>query len=69
MERAWEMRNRIAEEEGLLLGPKGAAAVALARRLQTQVEPETALVALNPDAGQRYLGWEDDTQFELERGP
>mgnify|MGYP000088425997 FL=1 len=69
IEKAWEMRDRIARKEGLLVGPKGAAAVTLALRLQTEVQSQAALVALNPDAGQRYLGWEDDTKFELERGP
>ena len=69
IEKAWEMRDRIARKEGLLVGPKGAAAVTLALRLQTEVRSQDALVALNPDAGQRYLGWEDDTKFELERGP
>lgn len=69
IEEAWEMRDRLARTEGLLLGPKGAASVALAVQMQDRVDPDSALVALNPDAGQRYLGWEDESLYELERGP
>ncbi len=55
---AFEWRDRIARAEGLLVGPKGAACVKLALEMQGRVRPDQAIVALNPDAGQRYLGWE-----------
>jgi cysteine synthase A len=62
---AWEMRDRIAQEEGLLLGPKGAAAVLLAIEMRKDVPEQEAIVALNPDSGQRYLGWEQKQLFEV----
>ncbi len=69
MEEAWSVRDRIARDEGILIGPKGAASVALALELRKQVDESEAIVALNPDAGQRYLGWEGDTVFQKERKP
>lgn len=64
LEETWEIRSRIARDEGLLLGPKGAACVKLATELQAKLLPDQAIVALNPDAGHRYLGWEDKTLFK-----
>ncbi len=58
MKEAFELRDQIAGKEGLLLGPKGAACVGLAMELQEKVSPDEVIVALNPDSGQRYLGWE-----------
>ena len=63
IEDVWSMRDEVAREEGLLLGPKGAACVLLARELQSTLSPEQNIVTLNPDAGQRYLGWEDTELF------
>lgn len=63
LERAWQMRDEVAQAEGLLLGPKGAACVALALELQGRLSPDEVIVTLNPDAGQRYLGWEDTPLF------
>lgn len=63
LEEAWEMRDLVAEREGLLLGAKGAACVLLALELQVSMSPDEAIVALNPDAGARYLGWEDKPLF------
>lgn len=60
----WRVRDEIAQKEGLLLGPKGAACVAQALRLQNEVTEGQAIVALNPDAGQRYVGWEQGTLFK-----
>lgn len=65
LEEAWQMRDRLAREEGLLLGPKGAAAVLLAIEMRSGLNDEEAIVALNPDSGQRYLGWEDTPLFEV----
>jgi cysteine synthase A len=69
LEEAWEMRDRIAREDGILVGPKGAASVVLALKLRDSLETGDAIVALNPDAGQRYLGWEGRTVFQLDREP
>ena len=67
LEEAWEMRDRLAREAGLLVGPKGAGAVALGLRMRERLDPDRAIVALNPDAGQRYLGWEDKTFSDFNR--
>lgn len=63
MKRIWQVRDEVARREGFLLGPKGAACVALALDLQSQCPSEQAIVALNPDAGQRYLGHESTFRF------
>lgn len=60
---AFELRDLVARQEGILLGPKGAACVGLALQLQKQLPPDETIVALNPDSGQRYLGWEDMVEF------
>lgn len=65
LEEAWRMRDRLAGEEGVLLGPKGAAAVLLALEMRREMPDEEVIVALNPDSGQRYLGWEDKPLFEV----
>jgi cysteine synthase A len=63
MEQAWQMRDEVARREGLMLSPKGAASVLLALELQRNVPPDHIIVALNPDAGQRYLGWENQAVY------
>ncbi len=60
---AFEWRDRISRQEGLILGPKGAVCIGLAVRLQPQLEADEAIVALNPDSGQRYLGWEQEIEY------
>ena len=65
MEEAWQMRDELARKEGVLVGPKGAACVLLALELQKSLDTSQAIVALNPDAGTRYLGCEGDVQFSL----
>jgi len=67
MQEAWEMRDRLARQTGLLVGPKGAAAVRLGLELGERLEPDAAIVALNPDAGQRYLGWEGERFSDFNR--
>lgn len=65
LKEAWRWRDDLARKEGLLLGPKGAACVKLAIDMQDKLQSDDqAIVALNPDAGQRYLGWEDKTLFK-----
>ncbi len=61
----WSVRDEVASQMGLMLGPKGAACVMLARKLRNEVQPGRAIVALNPDAGQRYLGWENKELFKV----
>ena len=56
---AWPVRDEFARTTGLLLGPKGALCVLVARQLREEMSEDGALVIINPDAGQRYLGWED----------
>lgn len=53
---AWTARALLARAEGLLLGPKGAAAVLVALRIRHQLPDEAAVVALSIDGGQNYLG-------------
>lgn len=65
LEDAWVIRDEIAAEFGVLLGPKGAACAAVARNLVQHVKPGRAIVALNPDSGQRYLGWEEQPLFTI----
>ncbi len=60
----WDLRDETARKEGLLLGPKGAACLKVALELQRDLLPDQAIVTLNPDAGHRYLGWEDRTLFK-----
>lgn len=59
LEEAFRLRDEVARKEGLLLGPKGAVCVGLALEMQTEMDPREVIVALNPDSGQRYLGWEE----------
>ncbi len=63
MEEAFQWRDRLARQEGILVGPKGAAGVALAVALQQELPDHQAIVSLNPDSGQRYLGWEEQVAF------
>ncbi|RAL25440.1 hypothetical protein DL240_04310 [Lujinxingia litoralis] len=58
MAEAFALRDELAAREGILVGPKGAACVGLALKLQKELGPNEVIVALNPDSGQRYLGWE-----------
>lgn len=63
VKQAFSWRDKIAHEEGLLVGPKGAVCIGLAVDLQKKLSADEAIVALNPDAGQRYLGWEDEVDY------
>jgi cysteine synthase A len=57
---AWHQRALVARKDGLLMGPKGASAVLGALKIRASVPPESAIVALSIDGGQRYLGFEPD---------
>ena len=64
LEDAWAMRDQVARTEGVMLGPKGAAALMLAIEMQRELAAHDVIVSLNPDAGQRYLGWEERVTFQ-----
>lgn len=53
-EAAWTMLRRLAREEGLFVGASGAAALVVASRV-AQTLDEGVVVAIIPDAGERYL--------------
>ncbi len=63
VDQAFQWRDRVARREGILMGPKGAVCVGLAVQLQKRLASDEAIVALNPDAGQRYLGWEEQVDY------
>lgn len=65
LDETWRIRDEIARTEGLLLSPKGAAAVHIALEMRRNLPADQVIVALNPDSGQRYLGWEDRPLFEV----
>ncbi len=54
MEDILRVRDEVLENEGLLLGPKGAACVLECLQLQPEIPEGRAVVALNPDSGSRY---------------
>jgi len=64
IEDTWSYRDEIARKEGIILGPKGAACVAIAVDLQNKVPKDSAIVALNPDSGRTYIGWEKTRLFQ-----
>ena len=66
---AFQWRDRVAQKEGILLGPKGAVCVGLAVKLQEKLNSDEVIVALNPDAGQRYLGWEEQVDYSGRSSP
>lgn len=66
MAQAWEIRAQVARHEGMILSPKGAACVFMALKLQEQIDPAQVIVAINPDAGERYLGWEQGQLFSVQ---
>ena len=53
---AWRAQSLLARTEGLLLGPKGAAAALTGLRIRSRVPSDRAIVCLSIDGGQRYLG-------------
>jgi cysteine synthase len=63
MDDVWRVRDEVFEKEGLLLGPKGAACVLECLLLQSEIPDGRAVVALNPDSGSRYAGWEGQKLF------
>jgi len=61
-EEAYSTLSRLAREEGLLAGISGAGAMAASLRLAKQAEPDSVIVTIFPDSGERYLSesfWDD----------
>lgn len=54
-EDAQDMALRLAREEGLLAGPSGGANVVAALRLAAGLHPDSLIVTVLPDGGERYL--------------
>jgi cysteine synthase A len=52
---AYAMARRVAKEEGILLGPSGAASVFFALKIAKQLGPGKRVLAVAPDNGERYL--------------
>jgi cysteine synthase B len=60
-EEAYAVLNRLAREEGTLVGISGAGAMAACLRLAEQVDRDAVIVTIFPDSGERYLSerfWE-----------
>jgi S-sulfo-L-cysteine synthase (O-acetyl-L-serine-dependent) len=63
-EAAEEMCRRLAKEEGLLVGVSGAGALVGALQIARSAFPESVVVTIFPDSGDKYLSehfWEDRT--------
>jgi cysteine synthase A len=61
-EEAWRVKQRLAREEGLLLGISSGAAVAAAIRVAAELGPGRTVVTLLGDTGERYFSM--DAWFE-----
>jgi cysteine synthase A len=57
-EDAWATRQRLAREEGLLVGISSGAAVAAAARVAAELGPGRIVATLLPDTGERYFSME-----------
>jgi cysteine synthase B len=56
------MARRLAREEGLLVGVSGAAALVGALEVAHQAAPDSVVVTIFPDSGDKYLSesfWEE----------
>jgi cysteine synthase A len=61
-EEAWRMKQRLAREEGLLVGISSGAAVSAAVRVAAELGPGRTVVTLLADTGERYFSM--DAWFE-----
>jgi cysteine synthase A len=57
-EEAWELKLRLAREEGLLVGTSSGAAAVAALRVARQLGAGRTVVTLFPDTGERYFSME-----------
>ncbi len=63
---AWAMKERLAREEGLLVGVSSGAAAAAALRLGGELGPEAIVATVFPDSGERYFSvaeWFEGTKL------
>ncbi len=52
---AYAMARRLAAEEGILLGPSGAASAHFAVQIAKRLPPGASVLSIAPDSGERYL--------------
>ena len=65
---AYLMTRRLAREEGILAGSSSGAALVGARRIAETLGPDTVLVVLLPDTGERYLSKAHNEEWLKEQG-
>jgi cystathionine beta-synthase len=65
---AYLMTRRLAREEGILAGSSSGAAVVAARRVAESLGPDSVLVVLLPDTGERYLSKAHSEEWLKEQG-
>ncbi len=56
---AYDMKRRLAHEEGLLVGMSAGAAVCVAAELAREIGPGKTVVTLLPDTGERYFSLDE----------
>jgi len=62
------MTRRLAREEGILAGSSSGAALVAARQVAEGLGPESVLVVLLPDTGERYLSKAHNEEWLKEQG-
>lgn len=65
---AYLMTRRLAREEGILAGSSSGAAIVVARRIAESLGPDSLLVVLLPDTGERYLSKGHNEEWLKEQG-
>ena len=65
---AYLMTRRLAREEGILAGSSSGAALVAARQVAEGLGPESVLVVLLPDTGERYLSKAHNEEWLKEQG-
>jgi cystathionine beta-synthase len=65
---AYLMTRRLAREEGILAGSSSGAAIVSARRIAETLGPDSVLVVLLPDTGERYLSKAHNEEWLKEQG-
>lgn len=65
---AYLMTRRLAREEGILAGSSSGAAIVAARRIAETLGPDSLLVVLLPDTGERYLSKGHNEEWLKEQG-
>lgn len=65
---AYLMTRRLAREEGILAGSSSGAALVAARRIAETLGPDSLLVVLLPDTGERYLSKGHNEEWLKEQG-